>query len=198
MGGTLADLYRSGELANSFEDVINAIQGDPRQVAKLKRIGTELISKAAGAALNNDAVQAAVMKEFGQDQLYINPQWTAVFEGVQPRTFTFNFKFAPKNSNEAQMVQQIIRKFKASAAPHDPGGDSLYRYWTYPYTFGIEYWNQQRLHKLKPCALTNISVNYGASGTNHTFYDGFPVQTDVTLSFMETSLMTRGDFEEGF
>ena len=40
------------------------------------------------------------------------------------------------------------------------------------------------------------SVNYGASGTNHTFYDGYPVQTDMTLTFMENELLTRDQFED--
>ena len=112
------------------------------------------------------------------------------------RTFTFNFKFAPRTPEEAQMVSTIIRKFKMHSAPGDEGAGGGYRYWTYPNLFTIDYWNSTNLHRIKPCALTNITVNYGASGTNHTIYDGYPVQTDMTLTFMENQLLTRGDFSQ--
>ena len=54
---------------------------------------------------------------------------------------------------------------------------------------------------VKICGITScedaeIAVNYGASGTNHTFYDGYPVQTDMTLTFMENELLTRDQFED--
>ena len=64
------------------------------------------------------------------------------------------------------------------------------------HTFEIEYWNSVVTHKIKPCGLTQIAVNYGGDGTNHTHYDGYPLQTDLTLTFTESQLLTRENFSE--
>ena len=133
------------------------------------------------------------MKEAG---VHVDPHFELFFEGVTPREFSFEFKFAPKNGTEADAIQDIIKAFKANAAPVANEGSALF--WGYPNMFEIEYWNAEKLHKILPCALTNITVNYGASGTNHTYYDGNPIQTDVTLTFKESELLTRKEINEGY
>jgi hypothetical protein len=154
--------------------------------------GMEVGGKLLGKALGNDAVPKKIMKLGG---LHVNPHWELFFEGVDPRSFTFEFKMSPKNATEAQAIQAICRTFKINAAP-GTNKDST-RYWTYPHYFEIEYWNADQVHKIKPCALTNIQINHSATGTNHTFYDGYPIQTDLSLTFMESVLLTRDDFSSG-
>ena len=166
-------------------EIIGGIAGN-----KIASIGGNLgISKTGGENL-----QAKLLKEQGQA---INPHWELFFEGVQPRVFTFDFKMSPKNATEAESIQQIVQMFKTYAAP-PAEVDGSRRYWGYPSMFEIEYWNSQKLHRLKPCALQNITVNYSGDGTNHTFYDGRPMQTDITLTFMESELLTRQDMKEGY
>ena len=169
-------------------------------------LGTEMIGGIAGSKIasiggnlginktGGENLQAKLLKEQG---LAINPHWELFFEGVQPRVFTFDFKMSPKNATEAQSIQEIVQMFKTYAAP-PAEVDGSRRYWGYPSMFEIEYWNSQKLHKLKPCALQNITVNYSGDGTNHTFYDGRPMQTDITLTFMESELLTRQDMKEGY
>ncbi|HIA11314.1 MAG TPA: hypothetical protein EYO59_00045 [Chromatiaceae bacterium] len=154
--------------------------------------GMEIGGKLLGKALGNDAVAKKALQVAG---LAVNPHWELFFEGVNPRSFTFDFKMSPKNATEAQAIQAICRTFKINAAP-GTNKDST-RYWTYPHYFEIEYWNADQVHKIKPCALTQISINYTATGTNHTFYDGYPIQTDLSLTFMESVLLTRDDFTSG-
>ncbi len=154
--------------------------------------GLEIGGKLLGEALGNDAVAKKAMKLGG---LHVNPHWELFFEGVDPRSFTFEFKMSPKNATEANAIQAICRLFKIHAAPGTAKEKT--RYWTYPSYFEIEYWNADQVHKIKPCALTNIQINHSATGTNHTFYDGFPIQTDLSLTFMESVLLTRDDFSSG-
>ena len=131
----------------------------------------------------------------------VNPYFELFFEGVQPRTFTFDFKLSPRNQTEAEAIQNIIMRFKMYAAPpasvNDPEtGAPSARYWGYTSLFQIQYWNSEKLHRIKPCALQNITVNYTGDGTNHTYYDGHPIQPDLTLTFVESELLTRKDFTE--
>lgn len=164
----------------------------------------EFIGRGLGAALQNDAIPKKAMKSLkgadvggsGGAGLSVNPHFEMFFDGVNNRTFTFDFKMAPKNATEASNIASIVRMFKIHAAPGANEGAS--RYWTYPHVFKIEYWNHEQTHKIKECALVNINVNYSGMGDNHTFYDGNPIQTDVSLTFAEMSLLTREDFEQGY
>lgn len=186
--GALETLNSQASLTNAAglgSEMIGGIAGN-----KLSEIGGSLgLQKTGGENL-----QAKLLKEQG---LAINPHWELFFEGVQPRVFTFDFKMSPKNATEAQSIQEIVQMFKTYAAP-PAEVDGSRRYWGYPSMFEIEYWNTEKLHKLKPCALQNITVNYSGDGTNHTFYDGRPMQTDITLTFMESELLTRQDMKEGY
>ena len=194
-GGSLG---AAGALADEAMKVVDAgFSG--AATALMKAMGDNAVGGAAevggqllGDAFSNPDLQGAVLKKAG---IAIDPKFELLFTGVQPRTFTFDFKMAPRNATEAQMIANIIRIFKMYSAPGANQDSS--RYWTLPMYFQIEYWNSDKTHKIKPCALTGINVNYTGSGDNHTFYDGYPIQTDLSLTFMESALLTREDFESG-
>jgi hypothetical protein len=184
----------------------SAAAGKALESVKSQKVGfaAEFLGKGIGGILQNDAIQKKALKVLGGDSvggaggagLSVNPHFELFFDGVNNRTFTFDFKMAPKNATEASNIASIVRMFKTHAAPGANKGAS--RYWTYPHVFQIEYWNQEQTHKIKDCALVNINVNYSGIGDNHTFYDGYPIQTDISLTFAEMSLLTREDFEQGF
>ena len=158
--------------------------------------GINQLAKKAGAVLGIDSLQDKANKM--QDRV-VNPYFELFFKSVSPRVFTFDFKMAPRNPSEAATIQSIVRLFKLYAAPTtSPNGAESLRFWGYPAMFEIEYWNSDNLHKIKPCALTNITINYSGDGTNHTFYDGRPMQTDLTLTFTESELMTRNEIRAGY
>ena len=161
-------------------------------MSNLKGAAAEIGGDIAGQVLGNDNIKKKLLKMQGKS---VNPHWELFFEGVQPRTFTFDFKMSPRNQTEAETIKNIIRLFQMYSAPAS-SVDGSARYWGYPSLFQIQYWNSEKLHRIKPCALQNITVNYTGSGDNHTFYDGHPIQTDMTLTFMESELLTRSDFTE--
>jgi len=163
-------------------------------MSNLKGASAEVGGAIAGQFLGNENITKKLLKNQGKA---INPYWELFFTGVQPRTFTFDFSLTPKNPDEGDSIQKIIKAFKTYAAP-PASVDGSRRYWGYPSFFEIEYWNSEKLHKLKPCALQSISVNYSGDGTNHTFYDGRPMKTDLSLTFMESELLTRQDMKQGF
>lgn len=154
----------------------------------------EILGKTKSKLFNNPDL---VKSELKREGIAVDPHFDLLFTGVQPRQFTFEFKMAPRNPTEAQMVASIVRVFKMYSAPVRRDSSGKARYWDLPCYFNIEYWNSDKTHKIKPCALTSIGVNYTGSGDNHTFYDGYPIQTDLTLTFIESSLLTRSDFESG-
>jgi len=53
------------------------------------------------------------------------------------------------------------------------------------------------LNSFKPCALTNMSVNYTGAGTYATYGDGTPVNIKVSLTFKEINPIYAEDYDEG-
>ena len=52
--------------------------------------------------------------------------------------------------------------------------------------------------QFKPCAISNIVVNYTPDNTYATYNDGSPVATEIRLNFQETKLIFRDDVDSGF
>ena len=51
-----------------------------------------------------------------------------------------------------------------------------------------------KIFTIKECVITNVSVDYAPNGWA-AFSDGYPVQTTMTLSLMETSIFTKEDVQ---
>jgi hypothetical protein len=184
------DSLSQGFSIDAMQNLFSDLKARAGGTDKLLREG---LGKLASKAFSNPELEKAVLQESAG--IAVDPQFILLFTGVQARTFTFDFKMSPRNASEAQMISRIVRIFKQYAAPSAQEADG-YRMWELPALFHIEYWNVSQTHRIKPCALTGIAVNYTGSGTNHTFYDGYPIQTDLTLTFTESSLLTRQDFAE--
>ena len=54
------------------------------------------------------------------------------------------------------------------------------------------------LTQFKPCAISNVSVNFTPDGTFATYSDGSPVATELRLSFQETKLIFEDEVDQGF
>ncbi|HIB43648.1 MAG TPA: hypothetical protein EYO37_06715 [Nitrospina sp.] len=159
---------------------------------------TEIIQRAAGQVvgglLGNAQGGAQALRSRG---LATNPHLEAFFKGIDFRRFSFAFKLAPKNQKEALEIQSIIESFKYFSLP-GYAADSREHFFTNPQVWRIQYFNANKMHHFKHCALTGIGVNRAASGTNSTFYDNQPVEVDLSLTFMELGIITKDDVLKGF
>ena len=54
------------------------------------------------------------------------------------------------------------------------------------------------LVQFKPCAISNVEVNYTPDGTYATHPDGAPVSVEIRLSFMETKVVFAQEIGDGF
>ena len=159
-------------------------------------VGKEMLGRLAARGFNTPEITDLVLRNQGAA---VNNHLEAFFKGVNFRKFSYNFQFFPKSSEEAIAAAKIIRYFKAAAAPElKQPGETYGRYWVYPNQFRIKYWNAKATHQIGRCYLDNISVNYSAAGTNQTFVDGYPLQTDLTLNFTEMEVIHKGQIMEGY
>ena len=127
-----------------------------------------------------------------------------LFEQMGLRSFTYNFTFAPRNAQETEDVQTIIKLFRFHMAPELQGANE--RFLTLPSTFDIHYMYQMNrdtamensfYSKIATCVLSDCVVDYTPGGVK-SFASGAPTQITMNLTFKETELLTKEMIDEGF
>ena len=159
-------------------------------------LGQAGISAIVGSQFGADPqkMMDITFKEKGQA---INPHLEMFFENVDFRTFTFDFKLAPRNAPEAKAIQEIVNLFKYASAPaYQTSSGGVF--FTYPNVFEITFFNEAQTHKIATSALTQVGVNYTAAGVNSTFYDNYPVETQLNLTFTELEIMHKTKIDKGY
>jgi len=173
-------------------------------VASLEGVGKDMTFKAIGAVgelFGAEGADKLAKKAFGEAD---NPYMEVLFDAMQLRTFTYNFKFAPRNQQEAYEVQKIIQLFRFHMAPELRPG--VNRYLGLPSQFDIHYMflskdgqasENNYYNRIATCVLQDCKVNYTPKGVK-SFEDGGPTQTTMTLTFKEIELLTKDKIAEGF
>lgn len=127
-----------------------------------------------------------------------NPMEEQVFEGVSFRDHSFDYEFYPKSRDEAIMVEDICWTFKTAMLPDVYGAaeadGAAESYFNYPNIFDITYEGliDEHFEDYLPCVLTSVSVN----NSTKMFADGYPVATELSLSFTEIKLLTQETYQQ--
>ncbi len=132
-----------------------------------------------------------------------NPNTRVLFKSVNMREFSFTFKFICTSAREAEEVKEIITFFRSELYPEDitteVGGAKISIGYKFPNKFRIEveYDGQEIAHRIKPCYLRNVDVNY--NNTSQAFHsDGNFSEVEMTIGFQETRTLSKKDIGEGF
>lgn len=211
--------YTEGELDGLTAEVLGFVldQMSPSEAINLNNIGTiiaDFLKEATDLTLKPEiashftrslAAQAANMPFGGnltasqllarQSGNIVNPNMELLFDGVTIRSFKFSFKMTPRGKDEMEHVKSIIRHFKKSMTPSSSGDVYL----STPKVFELTYMKGNGphpfLHKFKPCALTDCSVNYTGEANYATYQDGTPVSMVMDLGFKELEPIYNDDYE---
>ena len=136
-------------------------------------------------------------------QVAMNPNSRAMFKGVNLRSFSFQFTFIPTSPEEAEMVEQIIYRFRWHAYPKPINIEStgITAGFEYPHLFSIAINHRESGRevgtKIKDCYLESVTTSYNPS-TMAYHADGRPVEYNMTLNFRETIALTQEDIEQGY
>jgi len=157
-----------------------------------------LVKKALGAsAINvfgaNVSLNSLLARSEGR---ILNPNMELLFNGPTLRTFRFSFKMTPRDENESVSIKSIIRTLKKNMAAKGVGDLFLKT----PNIFELQYKKGNRPHPFlnlfKPCALTDISVNYTGENVYATYADGTPISMVMTLTFKELVPIYAEDYDK--
>ena len=165
-------------------------------------LSATLARSALGAIGINVDVDQFITRQTGAA---INPNLELLFGGPQLRSFSFNFTFAPNDTNEAKEVRQIQRWFRQGMLPSrrrasQSSGSALFL--ASPNVFRICYKNQNRrikgLNIIKICALTSCQIDFTPDGTYQSYDDEFgvsmPVRSTMGLTFTELTPVFKDDY----
>ena len=193
----VVDALRKGDLSG-LASTLGTAAKDLLATAGLG-LGSEFLGTLAG--VDPEGLKGFAKKAFGQAS---NPYMEVLFEGVEMRTFTYNFTFSPRNKEETEDVKKIIEMFRFHMMPELNGGSSAFM--TLPSTFDIHYMYQvtpdvsmenNYYTKIATCVLKGCDVDYTPNGVK-SFASGAPTQITMSLSFQETEMLTKQHVNRGY
>ena len=177
----------SGKGLEGGYGLINGLKAAAGQIQNLPDVARQEAIKIAGGFAG---VSANQIMSLSSSKIF-NPNIELLYEGPNVRSFDFTFSFIPKSAPEAVTVAQIILQFKQLSAPKDVG--MMYeipKIWKISYGGAGGSW----MNKFKKAAMGSITVQYNAGLDQHaTFSNGFPIRTDIQMSFQEVDVITRND-----
>lgn len=173
---------------------------------------TEVLAELAGrAGIFGQRSTEAIIAGLGYA---MNPMLEMSFGGTQARSFTFQFKFAPRNMKEAEDVIRIIKMLRFHSHSESAGSNddptsqgSGTRYLVPPNHFEIQFLRKKQgryeenlaMPRITTCMLAQVTTNYAAQVESFaTFQDGNPVSISVDLEFVESAILTKKDIQKGY
>lgn len=189
-GAAAAGLFSSGGSEGAAEAVEQSLKrsgGTQAMGDAVRQFSLEAVTGMLGTNAN-----AALAVEKG---VVFNPNIELLYSSPGLRGFTFQFTFVPKSPEENAAVNNIIRTFKAHSAPAKDG--FMFKV---PDVFQVTYMSglgpNKNMNRFKKAALKGITVQANPQTAMHVAHaGGAPVETAMTLSFMEVDIITREDHE---
>lgn len=198
------EAIQSGNFVSSLGGTVSKLFTD---IGAAAQTGEGQSGLAAGAsalavqsALGQGSINQIISRATGQ---VFNENVELLFNGVTMRpAFNFTFDMVPRYKNESDTVKTIIRTLKKNMTPQKgrPGVDGGGLFVKAPNVFKLEYMSGGKqhpfLHSFKPCALTQMSVNYNGSAQYATYADATPVHMQLILQFQELTPIYAEDYKD--
>ena len=180
------------KIAQAANNIVGPNGGKELKDIAIKTLAAQATSVFGG----NVSLNQALARENGT---ILNPNMELLFNGVTLRTFRFSFKMTPRDDKESQQIGLIIRSLKRNMAAKS-GGEGKNTFLNAPNIFELRYRSgnidHKFLHKFKPCALTDMVVNYTGENVYATYYDGTPVSMTMDLTFKELVPIYESDYDD--
>ena len=117
------------------------------------------------------------------------------FSGVEPRTFSFQWKLYAADGGQSSTIFQIIKLLKQAAHPEIVSDIlDIVKYPMILQRFDIRGPNGAIIFPIFESVISGITVDYSASGAPYFFKSGAPVSIGLNLTITEIRSLTRGDF----
>lgn len=129
-----------------------------------------------------------------------NPFQAMVFEGVDLKTFMFNWTFAPKSRAETDSIKEIVRLIKMHSLPYyknltaaGVGIKSGRAFLNYP-SVCIPLITGVNTMTFKPCMISQVQLDYNGGGELAFLEGGNPAAVKINITMQEMQIWTREDY----
>ena len=154
-------------------------------------VAKDLMRFSMGGSMTTDQLLSGVSGRI------INPNVELMYEAPELRGFNMNFKMMPRDPQEGRDIFGICQTLKKAMLPSWGGDTKLNQFTgsllTLPKIVSVKFMTGNSLNKYvtqyKPCAITNVSINYTPDGSYATYQDGSPVATMLSIQFKELKLV---------
>ena len=160
-------------------------------------ISKTLMNRAMGGSMTTDQLMGGVSGTI------VNPNVELMYDAPELRGFNLNFKMMPRSSDEAKHIFTICQTLKRAMLPswggQSKGGFGMAanertgNLLTIPKIVSVKFMTGNKLNpfvaQFKPCAITNVNINYTPDGSYATYSDGSPVATMLQVQFKELKLV---------
>ncbi len=196
----MASIGAAGDMINSLKELGNGGGGDAYDQA------LNSLPKMLGGAIQG--MGGPSVKSFSEllTGKKANSYTEILFGGVTNRFFPFQWTLVPRNRKEAEVIRQIIHRFRWAMLPEladdKEKNGSFYRA---PMTFDIHFVDlstgreSKWWHKIGTCALTNVTANKTPQGEFATFGDDIdsqiPVAQTLELQFTELFVLDKANLD---
>ena len=196
------------DLKENFDLDVNA-KGLGAKVGGLADLGTDLLRGAGDKVQGTEfailygaiaqAFEGSAADALGQALGAVpNPHLQALFSGVDLRTHTFQWTFAPRNPQESKNLKAIIQEIKKNSLPdYSRTGTAALQY---PPMVEIKLmpWGDD-LIKFKKCLIKSVSINYAPAGLPSFFRPDdegkkHPTMIQLEIQLLETEIQTARDY----
>ena len=191
-----SNLTNIDSLKESFAKIAKTGGNFAKNPDNQQAIAAAISGTAVGALGGNVSANQLIARASGQ---ILNPNLELLFNGVGLRTFPMSFIFFARNRREGQVILQIIRTFKKEMAPRRTAEGGAGVFIKQPSVFQLTYKQGREQHpflnRFLPTVLSDMKVNYAASGAYSSFYDGTPTHIQVDMQFKELNPIFQEDYE---
>lgn len=195
-----------GLFDKSYKSYKDAILG---AVDAAKVAGIQAASRAGGRLLGSSG--AGEIGAYLASGVVTNPLLELLYKSPNLRTFQFDFMFYPRDEREALEVQKILERFRFHQAPEflGPKNAEQIGFLIPPSEFDIRFFyggaQNPNIPAIGTCVLTDIDMNYAPNGWSayeipgesqpNLGRTGMPVAVQMSLTFQETTYLTKSDFK---
>lgn len=153
--------------------------------ASVEKLGLGAAGIGAGVG---GAAGGAVQGALAAKGIAVNPHLAVLFEGVNFRTHSFQYKFSARTESESYSLNNIIYEFKKAMHPSIDGK----AFFKYPDEFDIRFPNDQGfLFEIGKSVLRDFSLNYTPDGGSYFHKNGAPVSVQMSMTFVEIDILTK-------
>ena len=155
------------------------------------RKGAETVGAVVGAVGGGD-VQAGLALGLGTQ---LNPHLALIFQGVPLRTYTFTWKLAPQSEDENTVLLDMFKAVKARIHPVETLATLKFPDQVDCALRGSYHLGEHGEYIFKRAAVTDLTMDYTPDGPSYFAGTGNPTVMGVSMSFQETEIHNREDYE---